>query len=245
MTEYTLACRHEAQDTLKAYVDGDDIGIQAHRDSQFLMSVYQRPDKMRVFARSILALCDEVDGEEVPKSATVKIGDRVRILRPESSYNPEHRGSFGQLTATDHTECPYRVAVDDDGPIVWAYSVELASSPRGIKVGDRVRVTDDDGGNGPTRFEDREGLVKSVDPRDELPYLVEFGDGRGIHGNANGQWWCRSVELVDPQEPMNDAAGTAAPPADRASFLRQARELLDGQTYTAHDLISLADDLQR
>ncbi|MFF1625598.1 phiSA1p31-related protein [Streptomyces sp. NPDC058272] len=70
-------------------------------------------------------------------------------------------------------------------------------SPEPIKVGDRVRVTDDDGG-GRNRFNGLIGVVKAL--RGEgcsLPYLVEFGDGRGYHGALNGQWNCGAVERVD------------------------------------------------
>nr|WSW58466.1 phiSA1p31-related protein [Streptomyces sp. NBC_00998] len=65
---------------------------------------------------------------------------------------------------------------------------------RSIRTGDRARVTDADGEG---KFVGRIGVVKSVDEGTELPYLVEFGDGRGRHGDDNGQWWCRAVEHVD------------------------------------------------
>jgi hypothetical protein len=64
---------------------------------------------------------------------------------------------------------------------------------REIKVGDRVKVIDADGRD---KFVGRIGVVTRLDEGSELPYLVEFGDGQGIHGAANGQWWCGNVELV-------------------------------------------------
>lgn len=69
-----------------------------------------------------------------------------------------------------------------------------ASGP--IKVGDRVRVTDDDGG-GSFQFNGLVGIVKRVTDSAGLPYLVEFGDGRGSHGARNGRWNCKAVEKVD------------------------------------------------
>ncbi|WP_405620292.1 phiSA1p31-related protein [Streptomyces sp. NBC_00076] len=67
-----------------------------------------------------------------------------------------------------------------------------------IKVGDRVRVTDDDGG-GRNRFNGRIGTVKELHGSDFLPYLVEFGDGRGRHGDLSGRWHCKAVERVEDE----------------------------------------------
>jgi hypothetical protein len=71
--------------------------------------------------------------------------------------------------------------------------------PAPIKVGDRVRVTDDDGG-GANRFNGRIGTVTTLHGEgSSLPYLVEFGNGRGFHGELNGTWNCRSVERVEDE----------------------------------------------
>ncbi|MDH6625766.1 hypothetical protein M2271_003577 [Streptomyces sp. LBL] len=67
-----------------------------------------------------------------------------------------------------------------------------------LKVGDRVRVTDDDGG-GRNRFNGKVGTVKELDDGSFLPYLVQFGDGRGRHGDVNGQWHCKAVERVEDE----------------------------------------------
>ncbi|MDX2575928.1 phiSA1p31-related protein [Streptomyces scabiei] len=68
-----------------------------------------------------------------------------------------------------------------------------------IKVGDRVRVTDDDGG-GANRFVGMVGTVKELHGSGALlPYLVEFGDGRGRHGDLNGRWNCLTVERVEDE----------------------------------------------
>ncbi|MFB7823824.1 hypothetical protein [Streptomyces hydrogenans] len=107
-----------------------------------------------------------------------------------------------------------------------------------IKIGDRVRVVKDDPDYQPGNFVGRLGRVMETDS-DSLPYRVELDDPSDTW--ADGAWWCEKVELVD-EAPTNDAP--AAPPADRAFFLRQARELLDGQTWTAYELMALADDLQ-
>jgi hypothetical protein len=67
-----------------------------------------------------------------------------------------------------------------------------------IKVGDRVRVTDD--GGGAHRFTGRVGTVKKLHPESyALRYLVEFGDGQGHHGDLNGRWNCKAVERVEAE----------------------------------------------
>ena len=75
-----------------------------------------------------------------------------------------------------------------------AHVMTKASAP--IKVGDRVRVVK---GDDSPRFVGEVGVLKQNDERDHLPYLVEFGDGRGYHGDPNGQWWCREVERVEDE----------------------------------------------
>ncbi|MER7922146.1 phiSA1p31-related protein [Streptomyces sp. NPDC096057] len=69
-----------------------------------------------------------------------------------------------------------------------------------IKVGDRVRVTDDDGG-GRFRFNGRIGTIVKVHTAPSyLPYLVAFGDGHGDHGDENGRWNCKAVERVTDED---------------------------------------------
>ncbi|MFJ3248354.1 phiSA1p31-related protein [Streptomyces sp. NPDC086782] len=71
--------------------------------------------------------------------------------------------------------------------------------PEPVKVGDRVRVLDDDCGG--RRFGGRIGVVKAYHGDDSfLPYRVEFGDGRGCHGDPNGTWNCRTVERVGDED---------------------------------------------
>ncbi|MFJ5103209.1 phiSA1p31-related protein [Streptomyces sp. NPDC088554] len=67
-------------------------------------------------------------------------------------------------------------------------------APDPIKAGDRVRVTDDDGAH---QFVGRIGrVVKLNSDASRLPYRVQFGDGRGFHGEENGHWNCVAVERV-------------------------------------------------
>src|SRR5690606_21261807 len=90
---------------------------------------------------------------------------------------------------------------DGSGDVVHSHAdeVSLVESVT-IKAGDKVRVLDDDGG-GTHRFVGRLGVVKKCHGDDaDLPYLVEFGDGRGGHGDENGQWNCRAVERVTDED---------------------------------------------
>lgn len=65
----------------------------------------------------------EVVDETSAVEPAVKIGDRVRVLRPETCYQETHTGSLGTLTDIDNSDCRYRVRADDED-IVWAYEVE-------------------------------------------------------------------------------------------------------------------------
>lgn len=99
------------------------------------------------------------------------------------------------------------------GPFVGAYDPEVflvafgdgrtwmitpdrltPNAPEPIKVGDRVRVTDDNRDG--TKFGGRIGVVQRLNGG-SLPYYVRFGDGRGFHGADNGYWNCRAVERVE------------------------------------------------
>ncbi|MFD6361235.1 hypothetical protein ACFWFX_15460 [Streptomyces roseolus] len=171
--------------------------------------------------------------------ADIKIGDRVRIDRPEAAYGPEYRGRIGLLTDIDDSECCYRVNLaDSDGPVVWAYDVTRVSEPRSIKVGDRVRIVVDIYDEGPTLHTGTPGTVDKLDFADDrYPYRV-LPDGREV------PIWVHDVEPLIEEAPAEAVSDISVADLTRADFLRQARELLDGQSFTAHDLMALADDLQ-
>ncbi|WNI28608.1 hypothetical protein [Streptomyces sp. ITFR-6] len=125
MTEYKITCQDDPSDRIKAVgTVGEHVAFYPYGSD----SVYVSPADARTFARGILALADEVDGGEAPMPTEpavrdIKVGDRVRILRPEGCL-PEYAGRVGVLTRTDSTECKYRVRVDEaDDNIVWAYEV--------------------------------------------------------------------------------------------------------------------------
>ncbi|WP_069752913.1 hypothetical protein [Streptomyces sp. EN16] len=102
------------------------------------------------------------------------------------------------------------------------------------KVGDRVTVVEDDPDDETGKFVGLVGTLTSVDGGAGTPFRVKFGEGS--HGQTNGYWWCRRVEPVSP------TAATITRPT-REAYLHRAAELLGRNTYSAHDLMRLADYL--
>ncbi|MFE0326301.1 phiSA1p31-related protein [Streptomyces sp. NPDC058960] len=79
-------------------------------------------------------------------------------------------------------------------------SLTKLSEPEPVKVGDRVRVVKDSDGYRAGQYIGRVGVVAEVEPRNELPYKVRFGDGSGFHGDPDGHWWCEVVERVTDED---------------------------------------------
>ncbi|MFB7823840.1 phiSA1p31-related protein [Streptomyces hydrogenans] len=141
------------------------------------------------------------DGRErvaVPERMTAipkfVVGDKVH-----AAYGSGGTLVSGPFKSAHHEEAIWVVEKADGTHVFPTAGVLTKVEPepaRDIKVGDRVRVTDDDCGG--RRFGGRIGTVKTIHRAGTLlPYLVEFGDGRGHHGDPNGRWNCRTVELLD------------------------------------------------
>jgi hypothetical protein len=120
MTVYTAQCRHDADQSLKAYQNGVSVIFDAYADDENTTSPYLSPGDARTFARGILALADEVDGGETvkaPKPADeptvrgIKVGDRIRIITTGSRGARVEAGEI--YTVRKVTE--YEVQVDGDG----------------------------------------------------------------------------------------------------------------------------------
>ncbi|MEV4037696.1 phiSA1p31-related protein [Streptomyces umbrinus] len=154
---------------------------------QFIASGYvaKQGDGVEVFVDADLI-------SAIPEAPKFAIGDKVR------SSMPRREGKLVAGPFTSHIGAPFWVLEDSDGAHSSPREQVLTKlvEPQPIKVGDRVRVTDDDGG-GTHRFVGVVGTVKELNGETSvLPYLVEFGDGRGRHGELNGRWNCRTVERV-------------------------------------------------
>ncbi|MER5501326.1 hypothetical protein ABT096_29555 [Streptomyces sp. NPDC002561] len=101
--------------------------------------------------------------------------------------------------------------------------------PPALKEGDRVRITSDDF---PANV-GKVGFLERIDDDDTVwTYRVRTD-------HAVVPVWVRSVERLDAA--VGDESTPAVP--DRADLLSRARDLMHGQTYTAVDLIALAEHL--
>ncbi|MFI9123847.1 phiSA1p31-related protein [Streptomyces bikiniensis] len=142
-------------------------------------------------------LVRRTDGREIPVPSDeltplpkFAVGDKVTTGRAEFTVEAGPFQGYGEWYAIRQ----------EDGKVVSSAGLGAFTKvepAREIKVGDRVRVTDDDGGGG-HRFNGRVGTVVGLHgPHSDLPYKVKFGNGRGFHGDLNGTWNCRAVELLD------------------------------------------------
>lgn len=129
----------------------------------------------------------------IPEPPKFAVGDVVKLrtrggARATVEYGPFDDGDVFVVKLVDATSDPARTFT--------ASASVMEAEPEPIRVGDRVRVLDDDGG-GRHRFNGKIGTVKEVNGTHvDLPFLVQFGDGRGSHGDLNGRWHCGAVERV-------------------------------------------------
>lgn len=136
----------------------------------------------------------------IPETPKFAVGDVVTLATRAGARVTVEYGPFDDrdVYVVKLVEAPD----GDDNPRTFtamAHVMTKVVEPEPVKVGDRVRVTDDDGG-GSNRFNGRVGVLKEYNERNYLPYLVEFGDGRGYHGDENGRWNCKAVERVTDED---------------------------------------------
>jgi hypothetical protein len=138
MTEYVAKCSSGVRDTITARVDGSSIELKAAHEGGRKLEIYLYEDDARTFARGILALADELDGEEVAEAApkrAVKVGDRVRITRNHVMDGDENLGTVGQLSRIDAGDLVYPYLVElPDGIEWWCVKVELVDAPEPAPV---------------------------------------------------------------------------------------------------------------
>ncbi|WP_435613266.1 phiSA1p31-related protein [Streptomyces sp. bgisy159] len=138
---------------------------------------------------------------EIPTTPAFAVGDVVALTTRAGAKATVEYGPFDDrdvyvVKLVDEPADP-----DDVRTFTALASVmRKAEAERPIEVGDRVRVTDDDGG-GAHRFNGRVGTVVEVcAPDNYFAFKVEFGDGRGRHGDLNGRWNCVAVERVTDED---------------------------------------------
>ncbi|MER6485707.1 phiSA1p31-related protein [Streptomyces virginiae] len=180
---------------------GDEVTLSTRRGARASVEYGPYGDDNRVYLVKMLE--GEYVGDVFSALAYVMkavptvfaVGDKVR-----ASSGRDFKVVAGPF---DGPHCVW-YALEDSRGKVWHHPngtdpltlVERATAeaPRAVQVGDRVRVTEAD--DDEPKFVGRFGVVKSLDPGSVLPFLVSFGDGKGLHGDDNGRWWCRSVELA-------------------------------------------------
>ncbi|MFD8595406.1 phiSA1p31-related protein [Kitasatospora sp. NPDC059646] len=152
----------------------------------------------------------EDDGKQVPLPAT------GLVLCPEFEigayvlFNEERNkvvaGPFKDKYAASR---PWYVLEDEDGCHETSSAQYLKPAPtaESLKVGDRVRVVEDDPNYDTGRFVGLIGtLAGSGSDGGTTPFKVRFGDGE--HGDTNGTWYCAKVERVtDEPSPTYTYAG--------------------------------------
>ncbi|MET7939673.1 phiSA1p31-related protein [Streptomyces sp. NPDC005302] len=140
----------------------------------------------------------------IPEPPKFSVGDRVTST---IGSNPEGLLVAGPFVSTFSGGNFWVVERDGKHTAPPEEGLTKVVKPEPIKAGDKVRVTDDDGG-GRNRFNGREGVVISVAAHSSLPYLVKFGDGEGYHGDVNGTWHCGGVERIEPADTFKHAGIT-------------------------------------
>lgn len=248
MSEYEIKCTAIPTDRLVASIDGGDVYLQAHEGSDFKVSVFAKPAEARTFARGILALCDEIDGGEVAPEP-LKVGDRVRITHDDF---PRFVGKTGELTAIDIGDTLYAYCVKADGERlpVWVLEVERVDdepSDSRPKVGDRLRVTQDNTWAAPAKPGDIITVVETDYDTDEgedcVRFLVDGDTYRyyiplSVTEGPLADWEVDLLTLDRASEPTPEPARSPF-----AHYVDEARTLLADTVHTGADVIELAREL--
>ncbi|MGW6855850.1 hypothetical protein [Streptomyces xanthophaeus] len=251
MTNPELKCMIYDTDRIKARQDptmGGRLVFECYGDHGLEVEVYAKPEAARTFARSILALADEVDGGKAIDDRP-RVGDRLRVMEDHPRHCPVVTGDLITVVATDYDhdgEDCVRFLVPENSYrwIIPLSAVERVDEPEAarepIQVGDWVRVVKDDPDVRPGEFV---GLIGEVIAKSEstTPYKVKFGPGP--HGRADGYWYCARVVRVDEPKtvfaPADLSADVdAAAQASRVALLETARRIA-GPDARADELLTL------
>jgi ribosomal protein L21E len=138
------------------------------------------------------------DLSAVPVIPKFSVGDVVNLTtRPGAKATVE----YGPFDDRDVYVVKLIDEPADDNPRTFTALASVMKPLEPAKVGDRVRVVRDSDGYRSGQFVGRVGVLERVDEYStDLPNLVRFGDGKGLHGDDNGRWWCAQVERVADDE---------------------------------------------
>lgn len=129
----------------------------------------------------------------IPEPPKFAVGDKVRGTYARTPYIIEAGPFF-------NGDYEWYAVKDEKGNVSNGGALALeAVETEPVKVGDRVRVVKDDPNSRTGQYVGMVGTLKMVQETSAyLPYLVEFGNGSGIHGDkVNGRWNVAEVERVD------------------------------------------------
>jgi hypothetical protein len=241
---FRAQCNSASGDYVTAEISGDKVELVGHSGDDNVMNAFVTALNARTFARGILALADEIDGGD----GKPKIGDRVRVLKTYGA--PEFEGATGILNEIDADDprLPYRVVDAGTGRfIAWANSVvkvdepEPASVPP-LKVGDKLRVTEDEVNDATVRVGD---ILTVNGVRADGKTFTTDDEVNGGNWYFNTEHVGNGLERVDDSADVEQPADAASIPSSRTALLEKAGELLGGPGFgsTADDLIKLADYL--
>jgi hypothetical protein len=133
----------------------------------------------------------------IPEPPRFTVGDVVNLTtRPGAKATVE----YGPFDGRDVYVVKLIDEPADDNPRTFTAMASVMKPLEPVKVGDRVRVVRDSDGYRSGYFVGLVGALKHIDEADALPYLVEFGDGSGMHGDPeSGRWYCAEVERVEDE----------------------------------------------
>ncbi|PPS86451.1 phiSA1p31-related protein [Streptomyces sp. MH60] len=134
----------------------------------------------------------------IPAPPAFAVGDEVKY----------EYGGGGKLVAgpfkSEHHDEPIWVVEKPNGTHMTPTqnSLTRVEAPS-VKVGDRVRVVEDDPTYRTGEYVGKVGVLTadySSNEYDHAPYVVQFGDGTGSHGTSNGKWCVKAVEPITDED---------------------------------------------
>ncbi|MET9480988.1 hypothetical protein [Streptomyces sp. NPDC006638] len=232
MTEYTAQCRASDRDKFVASRSDDAVRVEAVQRRDFMMDAFLDPGTAREFAAGLVALADEIEGEDVPD---IKVGDHVEIVTYRT-HDDEYNGRRGVVTSIDTDDIPYLVRFDgeDDYTAAYAREVRKVDPPRAVKVGDRLRVTK----NRVNAASVRVGMLLTVTRVDsDGGFYTDDGPSTGrnawiFHPGLLGN----GLEFVDDPDPVPNVPIVSV----RADYVTQAKALLSDTPHTGADVVAMA-----
>lgn len=155
MNEYKLNCcvSHDESLTARVTLGRERVEIMTHDVEGYAGNVLAAPDAVRIFARGLLALADEVDGGEDPEDApSVKVGDRFQITRDRVEFAGVSAGDLVTVVSVD-SYGGFRATAEGD-PRVWGFGL--------YNIGDGLERVDDEPAPAPSIAPERRAILEEA-----------------------------------------------------------------------------------